>query len=679
VLGARGLDTDVLARTVGLNRIARANLKTLPRSTRKLLDSFATGINSVIEAAGDNLPVEFDLLGYKPEPWRALDTMAVWVEFQWYLTGRFPVIVIPELAKRALGDGPLFDAFLTAEADGESIVPAGSYPRAAGRVENVGATVGDPDEGIGSNNWTVAASKSTTGKPLVASDPHIAFGALSCWYEAHLSGGTLNVAGTAYVGVPAFIIGRTEGVAWGVTNNICSQRDLYLEKEDPKRPGHYLYGNRSEPGRQVVETIKVKGAKPVKKAVRFTRNGPIVDEVLPGPVRSIGPISLRWMGATECHEMTVFLTLNRAQSASELREAVRNWRVPTWSLVFGDTQGHIGYQCVGRIPVRKIAERGCRPGWDPRHQWQGAIPFDQMPAIDDPKSGWVRSANNRTAPADFPHPLGGTWGSGHRAKRIREILESKRRFSLDDFTEMHLDFMNLRAAERLDDLTAALARSRDAKVKQAGKMLATWDCRMTPESGAAPIFEAFFRQWSSAVAAERLNDRNAELAAGAVGGLALELLGKDRARWFARGDRIEAIHGAMARAISDLETRMGQDMSKWSWGKLHRVALHHPLGGIGDLGKLLDRGGQPVGGNALTVGNTGSGPDYEAPAGANYRFKADLAEPVAWAIDHAGESGHPGSDHYCDQTKDWMTGRYHAIPLKRGAVKARETLVIAPG
>jgi penicillin amidase len=400
------------------------------------------------------------------------------------------------------------------------------------------------------------------------------------------------------------------------------------------------------------------------------------------------------MGATECDEMTVFLKLSRAQTCAELREAVSNWRVPTWSLVFGDTGGHIGYQCVGRIPVRKVAERGCRPGWEPEHQWQGVIPFSGMPALVDPESGWVRSANNRTAPNDYPYPLSGTWGSGHRARRIREILDSRRRTALDDFTQMHLDFTKMRAGERLKDLVAALGSSRHPQIKQAHGVLAKWDCRMTPDSAAAAVFEAFFRHWSSAVATRRFGDdkavagliggtqsggaRMTELAAGAVGGLALELLGKDRAGWFAGGERLTAIRNAMKDAVADLEERMGSDMSKWSWGKLHRMALRHPLGGIGDLGRLLDRGGQPVGGNAVTVGNTGTGPDYEAPSGANYRFKADLSEPVAWAIDHAGESGHPGSNHYCDQTGDWINGRYHAIPLRREAVKASERLVIAP-
>ncbi|MBM3960017.1 MAG: penicillin acylase family protein [SAR202 cluster bacterium] len=708
IFGEGSVESDRLARTVGLNRIAKSHMSRLPRETRRLLNSFAAGVNSVIDSSASALPIEFDLLGYKPEPWKAVDSVAVWVEFQWYLTGRFPVVVLPEMAKRILGEGPLYRAFLTGEADEESIVFPGHYSKARKGSETVGATVGDPDEGKGSNNWAVAGSKSTTGKPLVASDPHIAYGALSCWYEVHLMGGSFDVAGTAFVGVPAVLIGRTQGVAWGVTNNICSQRDLYQEKVDPKKPGNFLFDGKSEPSRTVAETIKVQGGKPVRLAVRYSRNGPIVDEVLPPPARTTGPVSLRWVGATPCDEITVFLNLNRAQSAAELRKAVADWRVPTWSLVFGDTEGHIGYQCVGRIPIRKMEERGYRPGWDPAHQWQGLIPYEQMPAMKDPREGFVRSANNRTAPPDYPYPLAGRWGSGHRARRIREILQAKPRHSMDDFTAMHLDFMNLRAVDHLSHLIGSLKGSNNARIKASVKHLSAWDKRMNPDSTGAVIFEAFLRHWSEQVAQARFGSESSRargsqrddpmhsssrmqyemewsrfrqevsFLTGGVGGLAMELLEVDRHGWFRRGQRDQAIEAAMSAALDDLEKRMGKDMSAWTWGTLHKVALRHPLTGRGDLGKLLDRGGIAVGGNAFTVGNTGAGTDYEAAFGANYRFKADLGEPVAWAIDHAGQSGHPGSKHYCDQTKDWATGNYHAIPLGKGKVPRGVTLRIVP-
>lgn len=240
ILGEDGIQLDTVARTIGLNRIAASEWESTPDETQALLQSFSQGVNTVIEKTGDNLPVEFALLDYGPEPWQPVDCLAIAAEFRYYLTVRFPVIVGPEMAKRALGDGSLFEAFMTGEADEESIIPAGAYPAAANGVSPVGASVGDPQEGEGSNNWVVGGAHTVSGLPMVASDPHIAFAAVSCWYEVQLKGGSFDVAGMAYTGMPAVMFGRNRDVAWGITNNICSQRDLYQERTDPDRPGFFL-------------------------------------------------------------------------------------------------------------------------------------------------------------------------------------------------------------------------------------------------------------------------------------------------------------------------------------------------------------------------------------------------------------------------------------------------------
>lgn len=676
VLGSAGLDLDVIARTVGLNRIAAAEEKALAPETARLLAAFAKGVNAVITEMSDCLPIEFALLDYAPEPWSPLDTLAVWAEFRYYLTVRFPVIVLPELARRALGDEALFGAFLTPEAGDESIVPPGSYP-AAGASEGVGATVGDPEEGIGSNNWAVDGAHAVNAMPMVASDPHIAFGATGCWYEAHLQGGSFNVTGAGYVGVPGLIFGRTEGVAWGITNNICSQRDLYLEHSDAEHPDAFLYDGAWEAARTAEETIKVKGAADVVKTVRYSRNGPIVDEILPAPARATGPIALRWLGATsDCSEIPSMWAMNRARSADEFRAATRGWRCPTWSAVFADVEGHIGYQSVGRIPIRHNWTRGYRTGWDPAHQWQGLIPFEGMPAIKDPANGWVRSANNRTAPADYPYPLSGTWSSGHRAQRIRNMLEAQDRFGFDDFSRMHLDVLSLRAVacvpRWLSALDGAKDDGKDGRLGEVADRLRAWDCRMEVDRVGATLFDIFFRYWSEAVARERFAPELAPVMAGAIGGLASDLLESDRCGWFQNTDRVAAIVGATTQMLDELTGRFGEDMRRWTWGNAHKIALRHHLSGRGDLGALLDRGGQAVRGNGLTVCNTGYDPNYMASMGANYRLIADLSvkPPTLHAVDAAGESGHPGSAHYGDQLNDWLHGRYHPLPLDRAGAEA---------
>ncbi len=663
------LELDLLARTVGLRRIAEHQWTTLPDETRRLLTAFTAGVNAVIEETRDRPPIEFDLLDYRPEPWSPVDCVTIEVEFAWYLTGRFPVIVIPELAKRALGDGPLYRALLEGEADDESILPPGSYPRARQPLQPVGRSVSDPQASEGSNNWVIAGGRSASGRPLVASDPHVPFDAVSWWYEAHLCGGSFHVAGMAYAGVPGVMFGRTERVAWGCTNNICSQRDLYQEKTDPAHPGCFLHDGRWEPGREREEVIAVKGGAPVRKTIRYSRNGPIVDEVLPPPARGTGPVALKWLGAFEGGWLPALLAMDRARSAEEFRAALRPWHVPTFCVVYADADGHVGYQAAGRIPVRAAWERGYRPGWEPAHQWQGLVPFEGMPHLADPPRGWLATANNRAAPDDFPYPLAGTWSDGHRARRIRQMIEGRDKLSRADCAAMHQDALSLRAVRAVPHLTAALKASGDERLREAARHLEAWDGRMEPDRVGAAIFDVFFSHWVKAVVRERFEGETAALVAGGASGLAARLLEGDAAGWFAAGRRETALRGAVAAALDYLAGRLGPDMASWQWGRLHALPLRHVLSGRGDLGRLLDGGGLPVKGDFTTVCNTGQGAAFEGRSGANYRLVADFSDPLPtlWAVDASSQSGHPGSPHYGDQFEGWVRGDYHALPLDREA------------
>ncbi len=693
VLGPEALELDLVARTVGLPLIAEREWESLADETRRLIAAFSKGINAWIDDCGDKLPIELDLLGYRPEPWRPVDSLAIAGEFRWYLTGRFPVIVIPELAKRTLGEGPLYEAFLQGEADAEAILPPGSYPRARSGVQPVGTSINDPSEGQGSNNWVVSAAKSVTGKPMLASDPHIAFAAVSCWHEVHLCGGSFNVAGMAYAGMPGVVIGKTETVAWGITNNICSIRDLYQERTDPDHPGCFLFDGQWEPARERVEVIEVKGQASVRKTIRLSRNGPIVDEILPQPAKTTGPVSLKWLGASPCGWLTALLGMNRAKTGDELRRATEPWLAPTFSVVYADAAGHIGYQCTGRLPIRNVWERGYRPGWEKVHQWAGLIPFEALPRLVDPPRGWIATANNRVAAEDFPYPLSGTWSSGYRALRIRQMLEGKPKFRRDDFARMQQDSLSLRAVDCVPRLLAALHDRTEgadamlvmpdarARLSAAIEYLAVWDCRMEPDRVAASIFGVFFTKWSERVAARRFSGETASLVAGAVGGLAGELLEDDRAGWFAKGEREAAIVSTFLAALDDLTDRLGPDMLNWSWGRLHTMKQQHVLSARGDLAQLLDLGGMPIRGDSWTVCNTGLNPDYTGSMGAGYRMIADLSDPQGglWAVDAGSESGHPGSPHYNDQIGDWLTARYHYLPLKPAGEPVYETeLTLTP-
>jgi penicillin amidase len=263
------------------------------------------------------------------------------------------------------------------------------------------------------------------------------------------------------------------------------------------------------------------------------------------------------------------------------------------------------------------------------------------------------------------------------------MLEGQETFGVDDFRRMHHDLLSLRAVAALPPLLNCLAGATDPRIERAVEFLRQWDGRMEAEQVAAALFELFFRHWSQVVAAERFPSDLAPQMAGVIGSLALALLAEDTAGWFAQGNRVQKVVAAFDAALDELETRLGAEMAGWQWGKLHTITLRHPLSKRGELSQLLDRGGHAVGGNGFTVCNTGydlSGSDYQVAAGANYRLIADLggATQGLWAVDAAGQSGHPGSAHYCDQLSDWIDGNYHFLPLERSQVEESAKLTLYP-
>lgn len=662
VLGPEALDGDVMNRTIGLARIAENEWRTLPDESRELLTAYTAGINAIIDNCGDCVPIEFDMLDYRPRHWRPVDSLAILGEFRSYLTVRFPVLLIPELVKQTLGDGALYRDFIIGEADEESVLAAGEYQSGHPLTQTSGS---DGADGGGSNNWVLAGTRTKSGRPLLASDPHIPFYAVSIWHEVHVHGGSFHVAGVMLAGVPGVMIGRNERVAWGITNNLCSQRDLYFEKTSPEHPGCFLDNGIWRPDHEQREVFRVRGRDDVVKTIRSSHNGPIVTDLMPEPARRLGPIALRWIGAETCGWLTALLDTNRASNVREFREATRPWVCPTFNLVFADADGGTGYQCVGRIPKRDVPERGLRPGWDPAHQWQGTIPFDDMPTLIDPSRGYVVSANNRTAPPDFPYYLAGVWSAGWRARRIREWIAATPRSDAGASRHFQQDVLSLRAATGVPHLLGHMQGEPDARIQAALSVLKAWDCRITAASAGAAIFNVFFAYWCKAVCAERLGSADAGLCAALAGGVALRLLAHDPHGWFHRQDRTAAVRQAFHDTLHDLTRRLGPDPAAWSWGRLHVLKQPHFLSTRGDLGQLLDRSGTPAHGDGVTVNSGTPDANFAAWLGAGYRMVADLADPQCgyWSVESASVSGQPGSIHYDDQLPMWSNGEYYYVAL----------------
>lgn len=691
VFGAHTLESDILSRTLQIGRLAQQQLDYASAEGRDARGAFADGVNAWMENLPGGLPIEFELLGYEPQPWQPLDSLAIQARWWWYLTGRLHVLYTPELVRAGLGDGTLYDAFYAPDGPLAYIVPPGAYDPTPSWPEGLAADpprapLGGAPDAVGSNNWVVDPTRSATGRALLASDPHVFYVLPAEWYEAHLCGAGIDMMGIGYPAMPGILIGRNRQVAWGITNNICSLRDLFLEEVDGTTPAQYRRDGAWKPLDQIEERIEIADAQPHVLTLQSTDHGPLVDHLVPPLARPAGlwpedtsgekRLALRWVGFEPSDEAQSLFELARSSNVDEARAAFREWRCPTWNYVFADSQGQIGYQAIGAIPLRGRERRGFRDGDDPRDQWRGSIPFDGLPRLDRPARGWIASANNHTAPPDFPYPLAGTWSPDGRAPRVEQLLAERATHDPQSFQRIQTDVRSGRAERALPGLLAALGEPNDPLAAAAVEALRTWDLRLTPDSAAGLIFNVFFWRWDMRVVRARFGAERAPLVDGAGWGLAVQLLDDDPLGWFPAGTRISEIREAFAEALAWLRERMGDAVDGWKWGALHVLGVQHPAARTPLQHALLDLPPRPHQGGNGTVASAFYSAYVEqgrfaTRLGANYRLVADLGPDAAtWVSAYPGQSGQPGSPHYADQVDTYLADGFVRAPFSRAEVEA---------
>ena len=461
VLGPKQIASDRLHWTVGLARAAeRAEMSD---EVVMVLDAFSLGINSWLETAADRLPVEFDLLDYTPEPWRPADTIAVWKWRWWMLTGRLESLSVAEAARRHLPPD-LIDLFLSVEAGEETIVPSHEPAR-----------IGGHDTGEGSNNWAVGSSRSRTGSPILASDPHNPVWQPSQWYQAQLTCPDTDAIGAIFAGTPGIYLGHTRRTAWGVTNHTASNRDLYVETLSEDDPDLY----RENGGWQRFETeeheIRVRDRESDHLVLKRTTRGPIVSHILPDLGDGPGPpISMQWTGAGPETGFEAMLALHRSGTADDVLDALAQWPNPILNFVFADSDGRIGYHAVGRVPTRRAEWLGYRQAGDPDHAWGEPYAFDEMPELVDPERDWVGTANNPPWGGKGPYLGLGSWSDGYRFRRIRDRIEGDAKHGAEEVGAIHADVVHARALDLAQWVGEIASESRNRKVREAGALLAEW-------------------------------------------------------------------------------------------------------------------------------------------------------------------------------------------------------------
>ncbi|MDQ6673149.1 MAG: penicillin acylase family protein [Chloroflexota bacterium] len=668
VLGQEYVESDLMHHTVGIPQIAASEAERTDERTRALLESFVAGINRHIEACGRDLPIEFGLLEYEPEPFSVRDTIAILRAEWWSLNGRLHTLTVAEAAR--LLPHELRAAYLEPEASEMRILPPGSaYPAADPAIQptsNGWAATGDA---TGSNNWAVAGSHTLSGHALLCGDPHQPFWLPSSWYEYALHGPEDDAAGAGHPGVPGLWWGLNGAIAWAITNNAASTRDLYREQVHPSDAAIYRDGDAWRRFDERTVEVRVRNEHtPVRHTQRSTVRGPIVNHVLPAlAVGADAPLALRWVGQEHLDDVRATVAVGRARDWDQFRSALRDWSVAVFNFVYADSSGRVGYQCAGRVPIRGRVARGYRDANEPADQWRGYIPFEALPSAVDPPRGYVASANERAAPDDYPYPLYGSWGGGHRAERLGQVLEGNLRVDRHQSVALQNDVKSCRAERLCPALVGWLAETHDPDVVELRDVLSAWDGCYATDSRAPTLFETFMQVWQEHVARERFPAELVPLLSG-QGGPAARLIERGDLAWFAGDLRVE-LEAAARETMERARAHHGIDPAGWEWGRVHQAHWQHPLST--PEREWLDVGPAPVDGGADTVRNTGAGqPAFAAASGAEYRIVVDFAEPMQFlAVQNIGNSGQPGSPHYADQFAAWLSGEYHVVALRRSDVE----------
>ena len=701
LFGEATLATDRWTRLTG-GHLAAARMTGLDELSVLMGSAFATGVHAFISGL-DRRPAEYELVDadpWFPSPQEAPAAIAG----TWLAMSLLPENWDMELLRTAILERAGWElmSVLCPATGPESGLVAAAKPTAAAARSAVELLrhAPLPPAGLGSNSWVVAGSRSVTGKPLLANDPHQPFAVPSLVYEIGLHAPGFDVSGIGFPFSPGVVVGHTPATAWGITNATADSQDLYLERLSADRSAA-LYEGRWEPTTTRHEAIGVRGYdQPVRFDVVETRHGPVVDEVLwpvaDLPVRGVQPehtYALRWTGADATYELSLVHRLAAARDFAAAREVLRGWSLFGANVVWADAGGGIGYQCAGRFPRRPRSDGAMPvPGWTGDDEWDGLVDFDELPWTADPDSGYLVTANQCMYDWTYPHVLGTDFAAPYRARRAAELVAAVGRHSVESFATIQRDNVSLLALEVLGYLRAIAPA--DAGQERALACLATWNGDMASDSVAATVYAAWVQQVMQDVLEPALGTDLAALYAARRGAFALPaLLAYPPAALFGAGGaaaRDDALRGALGRALAGLRERLGEDMDAWRWGDLHRLALVHQVVGLSgttdpEQVRRFTAGDVAMPGDAATVNNAGHAfaPDFLVRSGTAWRHVIDLADvDASIGITSVGQSSDPASPHFADLLALRAAQDYHPLPLSRAAVAAvteqRTTLSAGP-
>lgn len=713
VVGERGLGVDRFMRTLGLYRAAEASLDHLSAEALDRLAAYAEGVNGFLARRSGPLPPEFLLLRHRPEPWQPADSLVLIKLMALDLVSSWR----SELTRASLLDRlrpeALLDLWPPSRPDAVTTLPdpagwAGDAPHRAASTDPAAASASADlaaalatalpladNAGLGSNIWAVAGVHTASGAALLANDPHLGLVAPAHWYLAAVRTPDSTVMGATLPALPVVVIGRNEHIAWGFTNTAGDTDDLFIERLDPADPDRYLTPAGSLPFQHRDEVIRVRGGEPVRLRVRETRHGPVISDIVTRAADVAGDgrvMALAWTALLpEDRTVEAGIGLARAKNWNDFSRAIELFHSPTQNAFYADAAGRIGVAMAGRLPLRRAGDGSLpAPGWDGSHDWLGLLP-----AADNPKTpaatdaGFLQNANNRLVDERYPHLVTAEWNDDLRARRITAVLDAATTAGERLDTEAMRQLQNDRLSTLVGDFRPWLEAvpPRDAGTARILEAIGTWDGAAMPDRPEPLIFQAWYRSLVRHVLADELGDDFAAFQG--IRSAAMRHILEQAPGWCddittpdlteSCGDMATA---ALTGALGELRAAYGADWRDWRWGEASRARLaHRPLDAVPGIDRLFSIFTGTGGGDAGTVhvARYAATAPYGSVAAASLRMVTDLAQPgTLYAVLPTGQSGHPLSPHYNDQTGRWRNGKLHALEIAQPGDQSRSELMLRP-
>jgi penicillin G amidase len=738
MFGAGQVETDSFLRTLGWRETAQAEWDGMGAESRAILEAYTDGVNAYLkDHDGTALSLEYAVLkllspDYRIQPWTPVNSLTWGKAMAWDLRGNMSeeierAVLLKTLTPQQVdllfppypADHPVIVNQLNPEPTGNAPIqstagtgmPDLSFDALQHNVSLLDSALGPAGDGVGSNSWAVSGSRTVTGKPILANDPHLSIQMPSIWYQVDLhcqpksEACNFEAAGFSFAGVPGVIIGHNDRIAWGFTNVGPDVMDLFIEKVNPDNPDQYEADGQWVDFETRAETINVAGGKPVTLTVRSTRHGPVISGTY-GPLKDANTdnekdfeafkdragvelpehyvIALAWTALKPSTPFEAIWGFDKAQNCADFRLAARAFHVPSQNLLYADVDGNIGYQTPGDIPIRKKGDgRFPVPGWDGEYDWVGYIPFDQLPYAYDPSEGYIATANNQIPPSTYPYLITADWDYGYRADRIVDLIRNAPgKIDIPYVQSMQGDMFDANAATFVPYLTKLDGLADDQAA--ALDLLRNWDLQARSDSAAAAVFEAFWRHFLQDAFNDDLPKRYWP-DGGSRWNEVMRNLVKDPNNSFwddkttkdAVENRDDIIRLAFIHAVKEVQSKLGKDPSRWTWGELHAATFRNQtLGesGVGPIEDLFNRGPFPVGGGEAIVDATGWSviDGYETNWLPSMRMIVDMSQlNNSLTVHTTGESGHAYSPHYADMSPLWSTLQYYPMLWDQASVTAQ--------